>query len=217
MPIPRSVVWRLKAMQAYDRWRLSRLAARHPGLQIDPGASTNFAAARYELGPGARLRIRRGAVTERVEGALVFLIGAGASVDIGEDTWLRTELGPVRAVAFEGARIACGPDGFWNGCHVSAKREVSIGRHSWIGPGSRVFDSDQHDLDAERPEVTAPVTIGDHVWVASDVTVLRGVSIGDHAVVGARSLVTADVPAHTLAFGTPAKPRGPVGDRSQVR
>ena len=55
------------------------------------------------------------------------------------------------------------------------------------------------------------------MWVASDVTILRGVSIGEHSVVGARSVVTRDVPAHTLALGAPAVPRGPVGDRSSVR
>jgi maltose O-acetyltransferase len=49
------------------------------------------------------------------------------------------------------------------------------------------------------------------------VTILRGVTIGDHSVVGARSLVTRDIPPHTLAFGQPARPRGEVGDRSHTR
>ena len=84
-----------------------------------------------------------------------------------------------------------------------------------IGPGTRVFDSDQHDLDADRPEVKAPVRIRDHAWVASDVTVLRGVEIGAHSVIGARSLVTSEIPEHTLAFGIPARPRGTVGDRTR--
>jgi galactoside O-acetyltransferase len=60
------------------------------------------------------------------------------------------------------------------------------------------------------------VHIGDFVWIASDVTVLRGVTIGDHSIVGTRSLVTRDVPPHTLAFGVPAEARGSVGDRSQA-
>jgi acetyltransferase-like isoleucine patch superfamily enzyme len=47
--------------------------------------------------------------------------------------------------------------------------------------------------------------------------VLRGVSIGAHAIVGTRSLVTSDVPAHGLAFGVPARVRGVVGDRSKAR
>jgi acetyltransferase-like isoleucine patch superfamily enzyme len=59
--------------------------------------------------------------------------------------------------------------------------------------------------------------IGDYVWVASDVTVLRGVTIGEHSVIGARSLVTSDIPPHSLAFGSPARVRGSVGDRSRVR
>jgi acetyltransferase-like isoleucine patch superfamily enzyme len=86
-----------------------------------------------------------------------------------------------------------------------------------VGPGSRIYDADQHDLDDERPEVVAPVRIGELAWVASDVTVMRGVTIGAHAIVGARSLVTSDVPPHTLAYGSPAVPRGAVGDRSRAR
>jgi acetyltransferase-like isoleucine patch superfamily enzyme len=104
-----------------------------------------------------------------------------------------------------------------NGCHLSAKRELRAGRRAWIGAGSRVFDSDQHDLDSEHPEVSQAVTIGDCVWVASDVTILRGVTIGEHSVIGARSLVTRDIPPHTLAFGHPATPHGVIGDRSNTR
>jgi acetyltransferase-like isoleucine patch superfamily enzyme len=110
-----------------------------------------------------------------------------------------------------------GPKSFLNGAHLSAKRSVCLGRSSSVGLGSRVFDSDQHDLDAERLEQTDPVRIGDFVWIASDVTVLKGVTIGDHSIIGARSLVTRDVPAHSLAFGIPAEVRGKVGDRSHAR
>ena len=60
------------------------------------------------------------------------------------------------------------------------------------------------------------MAIGDHVWISSDVTVLRGVQIGSHVVIGARSLVNRDVPDHSLAYGFPARVRGPVGDRSQT-
>ena len=99
---------------------------------------------------------------------------------------------------------------------MSAKSVLEIGNRVWIGPGSRVFDADQHDLDAQRKERIEPVTIGDHVWIASDVTVLRGVEIGEQCVVGTRSLVTKSLPPHTLAVGNPARPAGEVGDRSEV-
>ncbi len=207
----------LHSIQALDRVRLRALPILHPGLEIDPSASSNLAHARYALGPGARLSIGPGVVTERNRGALCFSLGPGAQVEIGAGVWLRTELGPVHIVAFEGARMRLGPEVFLNGCHLSAKRELTLGRRAWVGPGSRVFDSDQHDFDADREELAEPVSIGEHVWIASDVTVLKGVSIGEHSVIGTRSLVTRDVPPHSLAYGQPATVRGRVGDRSRVR
>ncbi len=213
----RALAWRMRRVAARDRRRLARLMRQHPGLSFDPAAGSALAVARYSLGEGATLRIEAGVVTERTPDALRFLLGPGAQVEIGAGTWLRTDLGPVVIAVFEGGRLRLGPECFLNGCHLSAKTEVTLGRRAWVGPGSRVFDSDQHDFDDEHPERSAPVRMGDHVWVASDVTVLRGVTIGSHCVVGARSVVTRDVPDHTLAFGAPAEARGRVGDRSKTR
>ncbi len=217
-PVPGPVIrWILAVIQAIDRLRLVALAARHPGLEIDASASTNLASARYQLAVGARLRIASGVVSERRSGSIEFSLGPGARVEIEERTWLRTEVGPIHIVAFEGASLRIGPDCLLNGCHLSAKRAVQLGRRVFVGPGTRIFDADQHDLDAERAERVDPVAIGDHVWIASDVTVLRGVSIGEHSVVGAQSLVGEDIPPHSLAFGSPARVRGSVGDRSRTR
>jgi carbonic anhydrase/acetyltransferase-like protein (isoleucine patch superfamily) len=214
---PRSVVARLKAIQAWDRYRLRALGRRHPGLHIHPTASSNLAAAQFDLAPGAELRIGARVTTERRPMALRFLVAEGARVEIEEDTWLRTEVDRVVVSAGPGARIQVGPEGFLNGCHLSAKVSITLGRHAWVGFGSRLIDGDQHDLDEARPERSEPIEIGDYAWVAGDVTVLRGVSIGAHSVIGARSLVNRSVPPHTLAFGTPAVPRGDVGDRSGTR
>ena len=208
---------RLRAIQQLDRLRLRRLAARHPGLSIDPGASSNLAVARYSLAPGSTLRIAAGVVTEHLPGRLHFLLSPGARVEIGEGTWLRTEVGDLYLVAFDDAQLVVGPEGLLNGCHISAKTQVVLGRRVWVGMGSRVFDADQHDLDDAHPERRGPVSIGDCVWIGSDATVLRGVEIGEHSVVGTRSLVTHDVPPHTLVYGQPARPQGPVGDRSRTR
>lgn len=206
----------LKTIQAYDRLRLRRLRERHPGFHLDPEASTNFASCHYELAPGARLEIGPRVYTERRASGVHFSIAEGASVEIGADTWLRPDVAPVVIFAFPGARIRIGREGFMNGCHLSAKECLDFGDRVWIGMGSRVFDSDHHDLDVNRPEVSAPVRIGDHCWIAADVTVLKGVEIGDQCVVGTRSLVTHSLPPHTLAYGSPAKPAGKIGDRSKV-
>jgi acetyltransferase-like isoleucine patch superfamily enzyme len=209
--------WLLLALFQWDRLRLAALRWLVPGLDIHPSATPAFASARYVIEPGGRLVIGPRAATERRPGALSFLVHAGGEIVIEEGAWLRTEVGPIVLAAFPGARLVVGPEALLNGCSVSAKREVIIERKAMVGPGSRVYDADQHDLDGERREVVAPVRIGELAWVASDVTVMRGVTIGAHAVVGARSLVTRDVPPHTLVYGTPAEPRGAVGDRTNAR
>jgi len=209
--------WLLLALYQWDRLRLAALRWLVPGLEIHPSATPAFASARYVIEPGGRLVIGPRAATERRPGALSFLVHAGGEIVIEEGAWLRTEVGPVVLAAFPGARLVVGPEVLLNACSVSAKREVVIERKAMVGPGSRVYDADQHDLDAEHREVVAPIRIGELAWVASDVTVVRGVTIGAHAVVGARSLVTRDVPPHTLVYGTPAEPRGTVGDRTGAR
>lgn len=213
---------RLKTIQAVDRLRLRARARRQPGLVMDPEASTNFSSSHFALAPatsvapGGRLEIGPRVYTERLSRGVHISVAEGASVEIGADTWLRSDLAPVIIFAFPGARITIGKEGFLNGCHLSAKQALTIGDRVWIGTGSRVFDADQHDLDAENPERVEPVTIGNHCWIASDVTVLRGVEIGEQSVVGARSLVSKSIPPHSLAIGSPATPSGKVGDRTQV-
>ena len=209
--------WRLKTIQAFDRARLRRWRSHHPGLSLDRETSTNFSSSHFDLAPGARLVLGPRVYTERRSHGVHISVAEGASVEIGADTWLRSDIAPVIIFAFPGARIRIGREGFLNGCHLSAKAGLEIGNRVWIGPGSRIFDADQHDLDAERAEKIEPVTIGDHCWVASDVTVLRGVEIGEQSVVGTRSVVTKSLPPHTLALGSPAAPAGKIGDRSSVQ
>ncbi len=203
----------LAGLQAWDRLRLRRLMRRHPGLRIHPTASTNLAAARFELAPGAVLEIGPGVVSERIPGEVCFHVEADARVEVGADTWLRCEVEKIRLVAFPGARLSLGPECFLNGCQLSAKERVEVGRGAMIGPGTRVYDSDQHPLDVDTPEKSAPVTIGEFVWVASDVTVTRGSEIGAHSVVGSRALVGGRIEPHSLAYGIPAQVRGRVGTR----
>jgi len=203
-------------IQLRDRLRLRRLQRRHPGLEIHPTASTNLAVAEFNLAPGARLEIGPHVQADRRPGGLRFHVGAGAHVTIGEGAWLRSHVNPTHIAAFAGARIELGPHAWMNGCHLSAKEHLTIGRESMIGFGSRIFDADQHDLDDVRAERSAPVTIGDWVWVAADSTVMKGVTIGSNSVIGTRSVVTQSIPEHTLAVGSPAKPVGEIGDRSKL-
>lgn len=63
-----------------------------------------------------------------------------------------------------------------------------------------------HDyMRRSRPLVTAPIYIGAESWVAADVFISPGVTVGEGAVVGARSLLTKDVPSWTVVAGTPPR------------
>jgi acetyltransferase-like isoleucine patch superfamily enzyme len=212
-------IWRSAGMRlraANGRLRLAGMGWLHPGLRIDAAASPCFGVARIQLTPGAKLTIGANAATEYRPGLLNLVVYDGAEIELAPNSWLRTEVGAVNLTAFEGARIVVGPEVMLNACSVSAQREVVFERRATMGPGSRIYDF-THDLDDARKGSAAPVRIGAYTWIASDVTVLPGVTIGAHCVIGARSLVTRDLPPHTLAFGAPAVPRGPVGDRSHAR
>ncbi len=209
-------IGRLRFMQLLDRRRLRRLMRRHPGLDIHPTAASALASATFHLSPGAVVTIGPGVVTERRAEGVRISVATGGVLEIGADTWLRSELAPVIFHVYGGAQIRVGPDGFLNGCQISAKSGVVLGRGCWVGPGSRIWDSDQHAIDASRPEQSAAVVLGDHVWVAADTSVLRGVEIGSHSVIGTRSLVTRSIPPNSLAFGQPARRHSTIGDRSEV-
>jgi acetyltransferase-like isoleucine patch superfamily enzyme len=203
----------LRVIQAWDRARLRRLMRANPGLCIHPSASTNLAVASFELAAGAVLEIGADVVSERRPGEVCFQVAAGARVEVGAHTWLRCEVEKIRLVAYPDAVLELGKDCFLNGCQLSAKTRVDVGEGAMIGPGTRVYDSDQHPLDVETPEKSAPVRIGEFVWVASDVTVTRGSNIGAHSVIGTRALVSGRIEPHSLAYGIPAQTRGRVGTR----
>ena len=89
-----------------------------------------------------------------------------------------------------------------------------------IGPGARLedevvlidFDHDATDVERpvrEQPLVTAPVVIGARAVVGAAAGVLRGVTVGEGARVGVRSVVTHDVPPGARAEGTPARVQAP--------
>ena len=96
-----------------------------------------------------------------------------------------------------------------NNVAIVASRRISIGNGCQIGDLVAIYDSDFHELNpATRTRSggpSAPVVIGNNVWLGSRVMVLKGVSIGDNSVVGAMSVVTKSIPANCVAAGNPAR------------
>lgn len=110
-----------------------------------------------------------------------------------------------------------------------SRSEIKIGNDVMISWGCTIYDHDAHSIDYRcRMEdqaghlqnwqsgnllknknwstvPTAPIDIQDHVWLGFDVVVLKGVTIGEGAVIAARSVVTSDIPPWTVAAGCPAR------------
>ena len=62
-----------------------------------------------------------------------------------------------------------------------------------------------YQLRPRAEQFSLPVRIGDYVWIGANVIILPGVTIGDHSVIGAGSIVTHDIPANVVALGTPCR------------
>tara|TARA_R110002020_G_scaffold66605_7_gene175082 strand:+ start:4273 stop:4824 length:552 start_codon:yes stop_codon:yes gene_type:complete len=110
-----------------------------------------------------------------------------------------------------GFNISLGAGVFLNfNCVILDVVEVWIGDGTQIGPGVQILTAD-HPRDpshrAEHLEFGRPVTIGENVWIGGGALILPGVTIGDHARIGAGSVVTRDVPGYGVAFGNPARLR----------
>lgn len=106
-----------------------------------------------------------------------------------------------------GKNITIGKDVFINsGCHFQDQGGITIGDGALIGHNV-VLATINHDLNPEenRKNHYAPITIGAHVWIGSNATILPGVTLGDWAVVAAGAVVTQDVPPRTVVGGVPAK------------
>jgi putative colanic acid biosynthesis acetyltransferase WcaF len=104
--------------------------------------------------------------------------------------------------------------------------KVWIGAHSWIGDGAKLYSlgeirigpnsvvsqyahlcAGSHDASSVTFDLQAlPITVGAECWVASEVFVAPGVTIGDGTVVGARSTVFHDLPPGMICYGNPARP-----------
>lgn len=115
-------------------------------------------------------------------------------------------------IVFSGGRLELG-SGFCNSdTKIRCKNHIKIGKNVVISHNVTIEDFDGHrlysaDMDDERKsaEISEPIEIGDHVWIGAKATILKGVHIGNGAVIAAGAVVTNDVPANCLCAGVPAK------------
>ncbi|MGA0556492.1 WcaF family extracellular polysaccharide biosynthesis acetyltransferase [Larkinella sp. VNQ87] len=96
--------------------------------------------------------------------------------------------------------------GIANGVTLYSQGKITIGLRSVISQGTNLCAGTHDYTKAGFPLITKPIYIGDHVWIAAESFVHPGVTIGNGCVIGARSVVTKDMPAWTICAGHPCLP-----------
>jgi acetyltransferase-like isoleucine patch superfamily enzyme len=138
----------------------------------------------------------RGRVKFHVRGEAVF--GDGFTV-LGDPA-------PVRISVEDGARLAIGDHVAVNcGVTIDVWHDIRIGNKVMIATNVTILDDNRHELEPGAPLYSGPTIIEDNVWIAGNVTVLPGVTIGTGSVIAGHSVVSHDIPPNSLAAGSPAK------------
>jgi acetyltransferase-like isoleucine patch superfamily enzyme len=171
-----------------------------------------YAVGRTYYGSGAATVIGAGVVVR--SGGIVYAdVHIGADTVIGHHTLLRTsvqvgtgtQLGhnmTVERAAHIGSDVRCSP-----GSHITSSAHIAD--RVFLGAGVRtVNDKTLTWRDPHRPPELMPPRFNTGAKVGSGSTVLAGVTIGEHALVGAGSVVTRDIPPGALAYGCPARLHG---------
>lgn len=110
----------------------------------------------------------------------------------------------VRIEVYHGGALSIGKGTYLNrNVHIVASESVSIGQQVKIGWDTVIMDTDLHGHSG-RPAKTKPVVIGDNVWIGCRALILKGVRIGDGAIIAAGAIVTKDVPPLAVVAGPSA-------------
>lgn len=108
----------------------------------------------------------------------------------------------------ENASLVLGGRGFLNtNSIIDCYSDIRIGEGTIISSNVTISDSDTHHIfyNGVRNIKTKPIIIGKNVWIARDVIIMKGVTIGDNSIIAAGSVVLKDVPNKCLVGGNPAK------------
>ena len=136
-----------------------------------------------------------------------FEIGRGAVLKLGRWCWIGND-SKIRVHEGEvsiGAKTVMGQE-----CTISAFQHVAIGRECVIADRVMLIDFDHGVVETERPIrlqgiYKRDVRVGHNCWIGYGACILRGVTVGDNAIIGTSSVVTKDVPDNAVVAGAPAR------------
>jgi acetyltransferase-like isoleucine patch superfamily enzyme len=138
---------------------------------------------------------------------VVLEVGKQARIELGRWSWVGhgSKIRCHEGVVSIGAKTVMGQE-----CTISAYQHVKIGRECVIADRVMFIDFDHGVVEVERPIrlqgiYKRDVDIGNNVWIGYGACILRGVTVGDNAIIGTNAVVTKDVPANAVVAGLPAR------------
>ena len=138
---------------------------------------------------------------------VIVQIGKKGRVELGRWSWIGhgTKIRAHEGVVSIGAKTVLGQE-----CTISAYQHVSIGRECVVADRVMLIDFDHGVVEVERPVrlqgiYKRDVRVGNNVWIGYGACILRGVTVGDNAIIGTYAVVTHDVPANAVVAGVPAR------------
>jgi acetyltransferase-like isoleucine patch superfamily enzyme len=142
-----------------------------------------------------------------IGGGVKLQIGRRGRVELGRWSWLGhgTKIRCHEGFVSIGAKTVLGQD-----CTLSSYQHVSIGRECVIADRVMLIDFDHGATEVERPIrlqgiYKRDVRVGHNVWIGYGACILRGVTVGDNAIIGTAAVVTRDVPPNAVVGGVPAR------------
>jgi galactoside O-acetyltransferase len=166
----------------------------------------------------------------RHEGCVAFVVGArsklrydrvsrslGCAVTVGQDCIINARISFDRT----GARFTCGDRCFIGASQIVCAERITMGDDVVISWGVTIVDHNSHAIQWEDRchdvldwcrgrkswdhVKVAPVKLDDKVWIGFNAIILKGITIGEGAIVAAGAVVTKNVPPYTIVAGNPAK------------
>jgi acetyltransferase-like isoleucine patch superfamily enzyme len=156
-----------------------------------------------------RLRYPRHTFGPGFRGPLRLRIRGKGKVRFGRDVRISNRLGRTALLTFSAAaRIEIGDRVEIDGAGIMSASEVFVDADAVLGP-CLIVDTDFHAIGRERRTASAvpdrrPIRIGRSAWIQGKATVLKGVTVGEGAVVRWGSVVASDVPPGAVVLGNPA-------------
>lgn len=157
----------------------------------------------------------------KIDGKLWIRAQRKGAIWIGDNVKINSRFGsnlvgltnPTVFQCLESGTITIGNNSGLSSAVLSARSLIAIGEDVKIGGNVRIYDHDYHSLDFKKRRgledsldvKSRPVKIGNDVFIGANAMILKGVTIGDGAIVGAGSVVCRDIPAGQVWAGNPAR------------